>query len=191
MKNIGRPVYSLWGCGFLVAVLALVGSPPAGAQDAADQDANQAEEPAEEAVLGLDALRVVGSRLPGRSAEDSPVPVDVIDGDSFRSFGSRDMNELISSSVPSYNTGTHAGGDNDALIRPAKMRGLPPDSTLVLVNGKRRHRGSAITTWSWGRAKGVARGGRGLHSVHCPQAGRSAAGRRRGRSTAPTRWPAC
>ena len=154
MKNIGRPVYSLWGCGFLVAVLALVGSPPAGAQDAADQDANQAEEPAEEAVLGLDALRVVGSRLPGRSAEDSPVPVDVIDGDSFRSFGSRDMNELISSSVPSYNTGTHAGGDNDALIRPAKMRGLPPDSTLVLVNGKRRHRGSAITTWSWGRAKG-------------------------------------
>ena len=154
MKNIGRPVYSLWGCGFLVAVLVLIGSPPAGAQDAADQDANQAEEPVEEAVLGLDALRVVGSRLPGRSAEDSPVPVDVIDGDSFRNYGVRDMNNLLSATVPSYNISQHAIGDANALVRPAKLRGLTPDSTLVLVNGKRRHRSSAITTWSWGLAEG-------------------------------------
>ena len=90
-----------WQCGLLVALVALVGSPPAGAQETAQETVQDTAQEAaqEETVLGLDALRVVGSRLPGRSAEDSPVPVDVIDGDSFRSFGSRDMNELISSAV--------------------------------------------------------------------------------------------
>ena len=97
---------------------------------------------------------MVGSRSAGRSAEDSPVPVDVIDGDSLRHSGSTDMNDLLSATVPSYKVFQYGIGVEAALVRPAKLRGLPPDSTLVLVNGKRRHRSSAITRWSYGLASG-------------------------------------
>ena len=130
--------------GLLVSLLVLIGSLPAGAQQAA---------PAEE-IVGLEEIRVVGSRSAGRSAADSPVPVDVIDADSLRHYGSTDMNDLLSATVPSYKVFQYGIGVESALVRPAKLRGLPPDSTLVLVNGKRRHRSSAITRWSYGLASG-------------------------------------
>ncbi len=135
-----------WGGVMSLAVL--MAATPADAQDA-EQPAGQ-DEP-----VGLDAFRVVGSRLPGRSAEEAAVPVDVINADDFKSYGIRDLNNLLAATVPSYNISQHAIGDQNALVRPAKLRGLPPDSTLVLVNGKRRHRSSAITTWSWGLAEGA------------------------------------
>ena len=130
--------------GLLVLLLVLIGSLPAGAQPA---------DPAEE-IVGLEEIRVVGSRAAGRSAADSPVPVDVIDADSLRHYGSTDMNDLLSATVPSYKVFQYGIGVEAALVRPAKLRGLPPDSTLVLVNGKRRHRSSAITRWSYGLASG-------------------------------------
>ena len=130
--------------GLLVLLLVLIGSLPAGAQPA-----DQAEE-----IVGLEEIRVVGSRSAGRSAADSPVPVDVIDADSLRHYGSTDMNDLLSATVPSYKVFQYGIGVESALVRPAKLRGLPPDSTLVLVNGKRRHRSSAITRWSYGLASG-------------------------------------
>ena len=46
----------------------------------------------------------------------------------------------MSATVPSYKVFQYGIGVEAALVRPAKLRGLPPDSTLVLVNGKRRHR---------------------------------------------------
>ena len=48
-------------------------------------------------------------------------------------------------------------GDAARLIRPANLRGLAPDHTLVLVNGKRRHRG-AVITWI---GNGVSDGAQG------------------------------
>ena len=128
----------------LVLLLVLIGSLPVGAQPA-----DQAEE-----IVGLEEIRVVGSRSAGRSAADSPVPVDVIDGDSLKHYGTTDMNDLLSATVPSYKVFQYGIGVEAALVRPAKLRGLPPDSTLVLVNGKRRHRSSAITRWSYGLASG-------------------------------------
>ena len=98
---------------------------------------------------------MVGSRAVGRSAADSPVPVDIIDGDSLRNYGVRDLNNLLAATVPSYNVTQHAIGDANSLVRPAKMRGLPPDSTLVLVNGKRRHRSSAVSIFTFGQAQGA------------------------------------
>ena len=132
-------------CSGLIALLLVGGFAPAGAQEAQPQDE----------VVGLDALRVVGSRLPGRSAADSPVPVDIIDGDSFQNYGVRDLNNLLAATIPSYNVTQHAIGDANALVRPAKLRGLPPDSTLVLINGKRRHRSSAISIFTFGQAQGA------------------------------------
>ena len=59
-------------------------------------------------------------------------------------MGIRDMDSLLSASVPSYNVAQEPISDEATFVRPATLRGLPPDSTLVLVNGKRRHRGSVI-----------------------------------------------
>ena len=150
-----------WGqWGAIMSLAVLLGAGPAGAQDAepaadaAEEATQPAEAPADD-LVDLADFKVVGSRLPGRSAADAPVPVDVIDAESFKSYGIRDMNNLLAATVPSYNVSQHAIGDQNALVRPAKLRGLPPDSTLVLINGKRRHRSSAITTWSWGLARGA------------------------------------
>ena len=142
-----------WQCGLVVSFVVLMSVPLATAQDAEQADAPEVEQ--EQQPLELEELRVVGSRAVGRSAADSPVPVDVIDGDSFRNYGVRDLNNLLAATVPSYNITQHAIGDANALVRPAKLRGLPPDSTLVLVNGKRRHRSSAISIFTFGQAQGA------------------------------------
>jgi iron complex outermembrane receptor protein len=115
------------------------------AQDAAGQDAE---------VETLEEVVVVGSRVPTRSAHDSPVPIDVIEGASMRNYGVRDINSLLRATVPSYNVGQQALSDAATLVRPANLRGLPPDSTLILVNGKRRHRGSIITLLGGGLSNG-------------------------------------
>ena len=92
----------------------------------------------------LEEIVVVGSRRRDRSAADSPVPVDVIGGDQFRAHGDSDMDALLAAMVPSYNVAQEPISDAATLIRPATLRSLPPDATLVLVNGKRRHRAAVI-----------------------------------------------
>ncbi len=118
---------------------------PGFAQEALDPNAE---------VVELEEVVVVGSRLPGRSALDSPVPVDVILGDAIRNYGVRDIDSLLSATIPSYNITTQPISDAATLVRPANLRGLPPDSTLVLVNGKRRHRSSVITFLGGGISDG-------------------------------------
>ncbi len=106
-------------------------------------------------VVKLEEVIVVGSRVPTRSAHDSPVPVDVIEGKDMRNYGVRDMNSLLRASVPSYNVNQQPIGDAATLVRPANLRGLPPDSTLILLNGKRRHRGSVLTFLGGGISDGA------------------------------------
>ena len=127
-----------------VALCILLGALPVAAQDA----------PPQAGVAKLGDLRVIGSRLVGRSAQDSLVPVDVIQAEDLQTYGIRDMDALLAASVPSYNVNQRAG-DAAALVRPANMRGLPPDSTLVLVNGKRRHRAAVITFLGNGNSDGA------------------------------------
>ena len=92
----------------------------------------------------IEEVLVVGSRRRDRSAADSPVPVDVIGGDDFLAHGGSDMDDLLAALVPSYNVSQEPISDAATLIRPATLRSLPPDATLVLVNGKRRHRAAVI-----------------------------------------------
>ena len=103
----------------------------------------------------VEEIVVVGSRRRDRSAADSPVPVDVIGGDEFAAQGDSNMDTLISSLVPSYNVGQEPISDAATFIRPANLRGLAPDATLVLVNGKRRHRAAVIALLGAGISGGA------------------------------------
>lgn len=102
----------------------------------------------------VEKIVVVGSRGAPRSVGDSAVPVDVISADEFVKAGPSDMMTLMSTVVPSFNVNTQPINDASTLVRPANLRGLPPDSTLVLVNGKRRHRSAVITFLGSGLSDG-------------------------------------
>ncbi len=92
-----------------------------------------------------DVVISVGSRRSARSAANTPAPVDVIGGEELRNQGDNDLVNILRTSVPSYNANTQPISDAATLIRPATLRGLAPDKTLILVNGKRRHRAAVIT----------------------------------------------
>ena len=96
-----------------------------------------------ELIKALDEFVVVGSRHQERSSADSPVPVDVIDQDDFLNQGYTQMDSLLAVVIPSFNVNAQPVSGSPSLIRPAYLRGLPGDSTLILVNGKRRHAGHA------------------------------------------------
>ncbi|MDE0271483.1 MAG: TonB-dependent receptor [Gammaproteobacteria bacterium] len=115
-----------------------------------------AEAEAAQAAAGeIEEVVVVGSRRRDRSAADSPVPVDVIGGDQFEAQGNSNMDDLIASLVPSYNVSQEPISDAATFIRPATLRGLAPDTTLVLVNGKRRHRAAVIALLGAGISGGA------------------------------------
>ena len=135
-----KRIYHLHCC-FLVTALAL-----------AEVSAQELE--SEEEIFELEAFVVVGSRHHARSAEESPVPVEVIPQDDFVNQGYTDMNSMLSNVVPSYNVNEQPVSGSPSLVRPAYMRGLPGDSTLVLVNGKRRHRASVINIFGAGVTDG-------------------------------------
>jgi iron complex outermembrane receptor protein len=72
------------------------------------------------------------------------VPVDVISGEDFASLGNgADITDNLKTLVPSF-TATPATGDGSAFVRPTSLRGMSPDQTLILVNGKRRHRSALV-----------------------------------------------
>ena len=103
----------------------------------------------------IEEVKVVGSRRLDRSAADSPVPVDVLQADEFLAQGGNDMDDLLAALVPSYNVSLEPISDAATFIRPAVLRSLSPDSTLVLVNGKRRHRAAVIAFLGAGAAGGA------------------------------------
>lgn len=110
---------------------------------------------AQEETIVEDDIIVTGTRRTARSAADSPAPVDVISGDEFINQGATDMGDLIRQTVPSYNVNQQPISDAATLIRPANLRGLSPDETLVLVNSKRLHRAAVITFLGGGISDGA------------------------------------
>jgi iron complex outermembrane receptor protein len=106
--------------------------------------AAEADDAKAKAEKDVEKIVVVGSRGAPRSVNDSPVPIDLIGGDELERGGNTDMLELIKGSVPSFNVHTNPISDAASLVKPANLRGLSSDSTLILVNGKRRHRASVI-----------------------------------------------
>ncbi|UOB17398.1 TonB-dependent receptor [Abyssalbus ytuae] len=95
--------------------------------------------------LILDEIQIVGSRSPKRTAVDTPVAIDVIDIQEVATqIGKVEVNELLQYAAPSFNANKQSGSDGADHIDPASLRGLGPDQTLVLINGKRRHQSSLI-----------------------------------------------
>ncbi len=81
---------------------------------------------------------VTGTRFTGMTAADSPAPITVLGGDVLTETGSPDLISSLSQTVPSFEAEAH-GFDTGNLTLSAALRGLNPDDTLVLVDGKRRH----------------------------------------------------
>jgi len=87
----------------------------------------------------LEQVVVTGTRVANRSALDTAVPVDVIPADALTNIGVTEINQALSVALPSFNFPRPGLSDGTDTVRPATLRGLAPDQTLVLVNGKRRH----------------------------------------------------
>jgi iron complex outermembrane receptor protein len=105
--------------------------PVAQAQQGADNEA-------------IEEIITTGTRRAERTVTESSVPIDVISGEEFENMGTADMDDMLRNTVPSYNVTRQSISDAATLVRPANLRGLPPDNSLILVNGKRRHRSGVI-----------------------------------------------
>jgi iron complex outermembrane receptor protein len=93
----------------------------------------------------LQEVVIVGSRNTNRTALNTPVPIDIIDIKSLqKSLPQYDVNQLLTYLAPSFNSTRQTASDGTEHIDPASLRGLGPDQTLVLINGKRRHSTSLL-----------------------------------------------
>ncbi len=103
----------------------------------------------------MEQIAVVGTRAAPRSVGESPVPIDIISDEEFKNQGSTDMVSMLQTVVPSFNVNDQPINDASSLVRPANLRGMASDHTLVLVNGKRRHRSAVITFLGGGLSDGA------------------------------------
>jgi iron complex outermembrane receptor protein len=87
---------------------------------------------------------VTGTRVADRSALETAVPVDVVSNESLQNLGVTEVSQALSVSLPSFNFPRPGLADGTDTVRPATLRGLAPDQTLVLVNGKRRHSSALV-----------------------------------------------
>lgn len=108
-------------------------------QPAAVAPQDNATEVADDYVDSGEVLIVTGTRRANRTVADSPVPIDVIPAEQLRASGLVETARLLRDLVPSLNFPQPSITDGTDAIRPATLRGLGPDQTLVLINGKRRH----------------------------------------------------
>lgn len=96
-------------------------------------------------VNQLQEIKIVGSRNSKRTIVNSAVPIDIIDVKSVTTqSGKLEINELLQYAAPSFNANKQSGSDGADHVDPATLRGMGPDQTLVLINGKRRHQSSLI-----------------------------------------------
>ena len=87
---------------------------------------------------------VTGTRVANRTALDTVSAIDIISADTLKSSGSTELNQALSVALPSLNFPRPGLADGTDTIRPATLRGMAPDQTLVLVNSKRRHASSLV-----------------------------------------------
>ena len=99
---------------------------------------------AQTAAAPEDRVIVTGTRSIGRTAFDSMAPVDVLDDAALEATASDELIDSLAQLVPSFNVMRMPMNDGLVFVRPATLRGLSPDQTLVLVNGKRRHRSAML-----------------------------------------------
>ncbi|WP_082938490.1 TonB-dependent siderophore receptor [Mitsuaria sp. 7] len=126
---------------FARAALLLAGGEAAFAQDSADAGSSTAATAAASgtAAIVVPSVLVTGARAEPRTVQSSPTPVDVFSADAIDGAARAGLLETLNSLVPSFNLPNWVGFGNSTLVRGGQLRGLNPDHTLVLINGKRRH----------------------------------------------------
>jgi iron complex outermembrane receptor protein len=102
------------------------------------QNASAAEAPIADAEATGEAIIVTGTRQTGIRAADSAAPISLIDSGTLTRVGQPNLNQALTQIAPSF-AAQQFGGDVANLTLSARLRGLSPNHTLVLVNGKRRH----------------------------------------------------
>ena len=141
MRQGHRTIGTLGLAGLLPALAIAISGAPATAVGA---EADEVEE-----------IKVTGSRRAHRTGGDTLAPLDIISGSDFSRQGRGETTDMLRTLIPAYNVNAQPISDAATLIRPANLRGLSPDQTLVLVNGKRRHRAAVISFLGGGVSSGA------------------------------------
>lgn len=96
----------------------------------------------------VEEVFLTGTRNKNRTVVNTPVPVDVIDVKKVsQSTGQVEVNQMLQFSAPSFNSNKQSGSDGSDAVDAATLRGLGPDQTLVLLNGKRYHQSSLVNVF--------------------------------------------
>lgn len=132
-----------------IATTLAFAAPPAFAQDTAEPQADQAPPPEDTQIV------VTGTRAQGRSRLDTASPVDVLSGAALRNQGTTELGAALAAIAPSIDFPRPSAVDGTDAIRPATLRGLSPDQTLVLINGVRAN-ASALLNINGSVGRGAA-----------------------------------
>lgn len=94
--------------------------------------------------VSVEKISVFGQPYNARSALEFPVPIDIIANEQLLNTGQSELGRMLQMLAPSFNYASSAISDGTDVLKPATLRGLGPDQTLVLINGKRRHQASLV-----------------------------------------------
>jgi iron complex outermembrane recepter protein len=102
------------------------------------------ERSADKSATELSQVVVTGTRVADRTRLDTLAPVDVLTTENLSHYGTTELAQAMATAAPSMDFPRPAITDGTDHIRPATLRGLAPDQTLVLVNSKRRHQSALV-----------------------------------------------
>jgi iron complex outermembrane recepter protein len=122
----------------VASALLLCTTAPALAQQAPRDSTNP------DTLSSIDTIIVTGTRDSSRTQFEALTPIDVFSQDAIQSSVSNELVDTLAQLVPSFNVQRLPSADGSQFVRPARLRGLSPDHTLVLINGKRFHRAAFI-----------------------------------------------
>jgi iron complex outermembrane receptor protein len=132
----------LLACSFTALLTPALAQAQIGGQSQAEAQAQAS--PVETAAA--DEIVVTGTRTVGRQRLETASPVDVLSSAALRSQGTTELAQALSNVTPSIDFPRSAAVDGTDAIRPATLRGLSPDQTLVLINGIRGHTSALLNT---------------------------------------------
>ncbi len=121
----------------MAAAIMLALSQAAYAQDAGTQ-------PTKKKTVSMQTVVVTGTRAFDRTEADSLAPIDVLTPKDLQSTGATSLATALRVLLPSFNFPQPSITDGTDATQPAQLRGLSPDQTLVLINGKRQHSTSIV-----------------------------------------------
>ncbi|WP_267387272.1 TonB-dependent receptor [Sphingomonas sp. GC_Shp_3] len=142
-----RPLFAVAASSLALAIATSAGAQtlPATESTPAPESTNAPAAP-DAAPPGQSDIVVTGTRTTGRSRLDSVSPVDVLSAATLQRQGTTELGASLSAVVPSIDFPRSSAVDGTDSIRPATLRGLSPDQTLVLINGVRAHTSALLNT---------------------------------------------